>query len=298
MNYQVEFLGNSSFALKPEGGANADLALEACLTGQHIVAGADTRVYSDGAWAFTALDPSQTEMITINIFAKNLIDVIAMPFDIDVASLADFNDDTHIYGIRKMTQNADTTTTVELYELETLPAGQSAIIICGNPENESEANELIVPFPTTVVDHATDGNGIHGTLHVETCNAGTAYSNSSEFVAATSTVGVGANTGVIDASLYKGEVADQQTALTLTIKGLVWPSASGDVNGDGEINSADVAAIYSYISNSEQSGISTSSADVNGDGEVNSADVAAIYGQISSAASKDFVKRLLKVLEK
>lgn len=299
VNYQVEFLGNSSFALKPEGGANADLALEACLTGQHIVAGTDTRVYSDGAWAFTALDPSQTEMITINIFANNLIDVIAMPFDIDAASLSDLNDDTHVYGIRKMTQNPDTTTTVELYELETLPAGQSAIIICGNPENDSEVNELIVPFPTTVTDHATDGNGIHGTLHVETCNAGTAYSNSSEFVAATSTVGVGANTGVIDATLYNGEVTDQTTALTLTIKGLVWPSASkGDVNGDGQINSADVAAIYSYIANSEQSGISTENADVNGDGQVNSADVAAIYGQISGVTSKAFVKRLQKLLEK
>ena len=301
VNYNVELVGNASFALKPAGGVNNDLALVACLTGQHIVAG-EAEVFGDGAWKFNAIDPEQTEMITVNIFAKNLIDVIAMPFDIDATSLADYNPDTYIYGIRKMTYNeADSTTTVELYELETLPAGQSAIIICGNPEDESEANELILPFPTTVTDHAIDGNGIHGMLRGETCPAGTAFSNGSKFVAATSVVGVGANTGVIDASLYQGELTDKEPASIspLVIKGLVWPSASkGDVNGDGQINSADVAAVYSFISQSEQSGLSTEKADVNGDGQVNSADIAAVYAQIGGNNSKAFVKKLQSLIEK
>lgn len=298
VNYSIELVGNASFALKPAGGVNNDLALVACLTGQHIVAG-EADVFGDGAWSFRAVDPNETDMVTVSIFAKNLIDVIAMPFDIDASTIADYNDDTHIYGIRKMTQNEDSTTTVELYEMDYVPAGQSAIIICGNPEDQSEANELILPFPTAVTDRAINGNGIHGMLQGETCAAGTAFSNGSKFVTATSTVGVGANTGVIDASLYTGEVTDQTTALTLTIEGLAWPTTQkGDVNGDGQVNSADVAAIYSYIAQSEQSGIAAESADVNGDGQVNSADVAAIYSQIGGASSKAFVNRLLQLLQK
>jgi hypothetical protein len=47
------------------------------------------------------------------------------------------------------------------------------------------------------------------------------------------------------------------------------PVVKGDVNGDGEVNIADVNTAIDMI----LSGNSTAAADVNGDGEVNIADV-------------------------
>lgn len=53
-----------------------------------------------------------------------------------------------------------------------------------------------------------------------------------------------------------------------------------DVNGDGNINSADVVSVYNYIIDGEESGIPASKADVNRDGNINAADVVAIYNYI------------------
>ena len=54
----------------------------------------------------------------------------------------------------------------------------------------------------------------------------------------------------------------------------------GDVNGDGEVNSGDVVAVYSYIIKGAGSGFDYDSANVNGDSGVDSADVVAIYNII------------------
>ncbi len=51
----------------------------------------------------------------------------------------------------------------------------------------------------------------------------------------------------------------------------------GDVNGDGDVNSADVVAIYAYIIEGDASGYTKEAADVDGSGDVNSADVVAVY---------------------
>ena len=51
----------------------------------------------------------------------------------------------------------------------------------------------------------------------------------------------------------------------------------GDVNHDGDVNSADVVAIYAYIIEGEASGYTKEAADVDGSGDVNSADVVAVY---------------------
>ena len=51
----------------------------------------------------------------------------------------------------------------------------------------------------------------------------------------------------------------------------------GDVTGEGDVNSADVVAIYRYIIEGEASGFAKTKADVDGNGEVNSADVVAVY---------------------
>ncbi|MDO4951875.1 MAG: dockerin type I repeat-containing protein, partial [Bacteroidales bacterium] len=56
----------------------------------------------------------------------------------------------------------------------------------------------------------------------------------------------------------------------------------GDVTGEGDVNSADVVAIYRYIIEGEASGFAKIKADVDGNGDVNSADVVAVYKIIIS----------------
>ena len=53
-----------------------------------------------------------------------------------------------------------------------------------------------------------------------------------------------------------------------------------DVNGDGDVNTADVVAVYSFIEKGEASLFTHDAADVDGDGDVNTADVVAIYAAI------------------
>lgn len=59
----------------------------------------------------------------------------------------------------------------------------------------------------------------------------------------------------------------------------------GDVNTDGDINSGDVVAVYSYIINGSASGFDRANANVNGDYDVNSGDVVAIYNIIIGSGS-------------
>ncbi|MBR1917675.1 MAG: leucine-rich repeat protein [Bacteroidaceae bacterium] len=54
----------------------------------------------------------------------------------------------------------------------------------------------------------------------------------------------------------------------------------GDVTGEGDVNSADVVAIYAYIIEGDASGYTKEAADVDGSGEVNSADVVEVYNII------------------
>lgn len=60
----------------------------------------------------------------------------------------------------------------------------------------------------------------------------------------------------------------------------------GDVNHDGEVNSADVVAVYNYIISGANSGVLLEDADINASGEVNSADVVALYDIIINGAAK------------
>ena len=56
------------------------------------------------------------------------------------------------------------------------------------------------------------------------------------------------------------------------------PSLRGDVNGDGEVNIADINAVIDMI----LSGTFNAKGDVNGDGEVNIADINAVIDLILS----------------
>ena len=49
----------------------------------------------------------------------------------------------------------------------------------------------------------------------------------------------------------------------------------GDVNGDGEVTTIDITAIYNYLLNGDETFIATS--DVDGDGFITTVDITAIY---------------------
>ena len=53
-----------------------------------------------------------------------------------------------------------------------------------------------------------------------------------------------------------------------------------DLNNDGDVNTADVIAVYSFITDGVASGFDGETADINDDGDVNTADVTAIYNYI------------------
>ena len=81
--------------------------------------------------------------------------------------------------------------------------------------------------------------------------------------------------------------------------GTATPFIKGDVNGDGDVNTADVTAVYAFIISGEESGFTAEIADVNGDGDVNSADVVAIYSIIISGSSdsRKYYELLLEMEE-
>lgn len=238
------------------------------------------------AWTFIEIDPEETGAIVISDYSYNVMDVMALPYN--YSGVADFNEDCHVLGIKKMTYDEATDiTTIDFYEKDSVAANEPAFLYFGNVANESEDFELILPFPTEVVDQLQPANGLYGMLHPEDIAEGIGYSSGKELIVAPEGgTGISAHTGAIDPKYYTGEVTGVATTLTLTVKGLKWPSAIlGDVNGDGDVNSADVTAIYSYIETGEASGIELSVADVNGDGDVNSADATATYDIISGSAT-------------
>lgn len=302
--YKISFAGNGTFSFTPQQ------------TNSHsyvITAKGENAVYMEAGsadsttWNLLYVDPEETQYIMLTNFKNNAMDIFAVPFN--VSQIADLNEDAHLYGIRKMSRDTTTDiTTIEFYEKEEVAANEPAFFVFGNTENETEDFELLLPFPTEVVDSLIPENGLYGMLKPEHIEPGIAYSSNKGLILAGSDgAGISAHTGAINPKYYTGEVRGQETAFTLQIQGLVWPDTpveptnKADVNNDGEINSADIAVVYNFIANGEQSGYTKDAVDVNGDGDVNSSDVATIYAQIAGtdgAASKAFVKRILNMLLK
>lgn len=274
--YKVNFIGKDSYALVPQTDGNK-LGLSATANGkvEYVAPAAETA----SSWKIVEIDPEETEMIAIKDINMNTMDVVALPYNID--NISDFsNGDVRIYGIKKMTQDDEGTTTIEFYEKTSAAAGEPCWLVAGNPEAGAEEYELVLPFPTEVTDASGIENGIVGMLHSDPIEAGDVYSNGTELVAATKTTTISAHTGAINPDFYQGEVEGVETALTLTVKGMR-ALGSGkkklDVNGDGIINSADAIAIFNFI---ESGNGDSAIMDVNGDGIVNSADAVVIYNEI------------------
>lgn len=249
-------------------------------------------------WTFQEVDGTgEIEGVSVNLQHPAGGQFVTLAFPVE--GLAELNDGVSFYAVKNMTLNADSTTTIELYSKDSFAAGEPFIAI-------STGNEQILvnaPAATaTLATQAAAGNGIVGLLQYATVDAGVAFfeagqdSTFNTLQASTSNSTVGALRGYIDATTFTAPVEGEETAKTFTISGLNWTKAvSGDVNGDGVINSADITAIYNYIASGSESGLTTSQCDVNGDGAVNASDVATVYSLMStgsSASSKAFLKLL------
>ncbi len=288
--YELSFQGQGQFYLIPRGSGNPD-GYAVYPWGPASVVVCHEIVSTTSAWTFQEVDPEEQEAITISDFYNNLIDVMALPYN--VSNLADYNQGVQTYAIKKITQeeNTDSTivTTVELYEKNEFAAGEPCIVTLGNYTDDAETApfedyELIIPFPSETIDHNVSivSNGIVGGLHSMSLDYVTAMSDGKQFAARDAGSSFAPQTGVIDVMTYTGEIPDVETALILTIEGLPAMSDSteipGDVNGDGEVTAADAVSVYNYVTNGEASGIT--GADVNSDGEVNSADAVTVYNYI------------------
>lgn len=301
VEYKISFIGAGSYGLVPQSDANvARYGVAANDEGktQFDVAAAETA----SSWQIIEIDPEETQFITIKEFMYNSQDVIALPFNLD--NLSEFNEDVHIYGIRKITQDAEGLSTIEFYEKESAQAGEACWVVFGNPDPEVdyESYELLIPFPTSFSNKGINTNGLYGMLHPENIAEGDVFSNGKEpLVAEGNNVTISSHTGAILPKLYTGEVVGKQTAHTITVEGMgpINTGMPADVNGDGVVNSADVVAVYSYTEKGDASGFTLDAADVNGDGTVNAADVVAIYTAIAgdSAKSRTFERVAKRLME-
>lgn len=300
--YDVAYIGNAKFNLIPKTRTNTDnLALWPEGYESDIVCHAADDA---AAWTFIEIDPEEQEYIILSDFAFNLLDIMAVPYD--VKDIAEYNADVQTYAVRKITQEleaGETVTTIEFYEKNEFKAGEPCLIVLGDTTKTTdfEDYDIAIPFPTEVVDHSHRfvSNGIVGGLHSGAAAPGTAISSGKDFFAVDSKGNTyGAQTGIIDLSTYRQEVEGEETAYTLVIRGMSPLFKAADVNRDNVVNTADVVAVYSYIVDAANSGFTLEAADVNGDGTVNTADIVAIYNDIvgeDTAKSAAFSRQMRKL---
>ena len=302
--YDVAYVGNAKFNLIPKTRSNKENLV---LWPEGYEADVVCHVADNAAaWTFVEVVPEEQESIVLSDFAFNLIDVMAVPYNI--RDIAEYNDDVHTYAVKKVTQEengeGELITTIEFYEKNEFAAGEPCLIVLGDTAKASEFEDydMVIPFPTEFVEdahgHEFVSNGIVGGLHSFSAAEGTAISSGKNFFAVDAKGNAyGAQTGILDLSTYKRAIEDQETAYTLVIPGMAKMTAAADVDGNGDINTADVVAVYAFIIQGEASGFTAKAADVNGDGDVNSADVVAIYTAIvgpDGASSPIFKAQMLK----
>ena len=153
-----------------------------------------------------------------------------------------------------------------------------------NYQDASMANPITGYF-TGQWDVIVADNIEHGTV---TCEKDWAYTN--EIVTITFTPDQGYVLETPTVTIASGDGQGGTTQLTAgeepgtytfkmpaapVIISATFTTVIGDVNGDGEVNAADITAIYDYLLNNDDTYIATS--DVNCDGMITSADITFIY---------------------
>ena len=99
-------------------------------------------------------------------------------------------------------------------------------------------------------------------------------------------VSVGMKEGLIESQVFTeidgSQVKWDDVSFSISIKEAGPAVIKGDVNGDGEVNVADLVAVSNYMAGDDT--VSKEKADVNSDGEVNVADLVAISNIMSGNA--------------
>ncbi|MBP5629612.1 MAG: dockerin type I repeat-containing protein, partial [Bacteroidaceae bacterium] len=286
--------GNTVYIISQKDNS-ARVGLHCAAAGKAIVGWYANSTAHASYWTFREVD-SDIEGVVIPVIAGGTR-VQTLPFPVE--GLSEFNDGIQFYAVRNMTKEGDVTT-VELYEKDSFEAGEPFVVVV-----DEETNDLLVPAPTTdvIVDKPGTANGLVGALNITPIPVGKAYfantpaseeaDASVELRVIEEAVSIAPLKGYVDPAFFTGEV-EGETALTFEAVGLDW-AASGtepaDVNGDGNKNTADVVAVYTFIEKGSESGFTREAADVNRDGSVNTADVVAIYTAIiGGSGSKGFAK--------
>ncbi|MBR3634471.1 MAG: hypothetical protein IKN51_08100, partial [Bacteroidaceae bacterium] len=290
--FQLDFAGGDNTYIVSQKDNSAKVGLHAAAAGSAVVGWLTNALAS--CWTFEEVDP-EIEGVIIPV-QENATNVQVLPFA--VAGLSDYNEGVSFYAVKNMTKDDSGITTVELYEKDTFNAGEAFVVVAG-----VEVADFVVAMPEEIDATVTPANGLVGVFRNTTIPAGKGlFVNVAATEEADATVELTASAddaivpslrGYVDPTKFT-EAVDAETALTFTAAGLDWTAAvQGDVNGDGEVNTSDVVAVYNFII--DGTGVTKEAADVNGDGDVNSTDVVAIYnliisGNISgeSAGSKSF----------
>ena len=86
-------------------------------------------------------------------------------------------------------------------------------------------------------------------------------------------------------------ITDRVNATTITLRVVQRaqevPSIKGDVNGDGEVTSADLSIIVNIIAGLEENETFLQRADVNGDGEITAIDISEVVNIIAGIAEQE-----------
>lgn len=173
-------------------------------------------------------------------------------------------------------------TLLSLFIMLTAVVGQ----VFANSNNDVNGNKR---YTVTVSTNEGGQVEIEGTGAVSRNTVASATVNTGEDVVLVITVDDGYKlaTFLVDGSDVVANVTEDGTytisaiaknvSVSATFEADAAPIEPGDVTGDGLVNTADVVAVYSYITEGEDSGYTLEMADVNGDGSVTTADVVAIY---------------------
>ena len=220
-------------------------------------------------WMFRNCGSLKT--INVNNFdMTNVTDVSYMFFDCYVLTTIYCNN----------TWNVANSTSMFTYDTKLV----GAVPYNSNYQDDSMATPITGYF-TGQWDVTVGDNIEHGTV---TCEKDWAYTNEivtitftpyQGYVLVTPTVTIASGDGQggtvqLTAGEEPGTYTFKMPAAPVIVSA-TFTTVIGDVNGDGEVNAADITAIYDYLLNNDDTYIATS--DVNGDGMITSADITFIY---------------------